>query len=586
MKSETLAQAEWALEALLRGSVNEREALRDRLEDPNDASIDKTALLGMVMGQLNGDFEAQKMSALPKGSEKRATYYWLLTILGRLVKKDTESVQLLTKVVKSCNGDQNCDPKARYWALESLIKLEADELKEIARKILSDETPFLPQKPEKLDNGDDKGNTEEANAGGKPKEPKSNIVYSLAMAILSDEKSVQPTGISQFHGELIVAGLATNYGHRMAMRVLPYPDAIKEMCTWLNPNATGKPSDTDSLADAVQALAVLSTNHEHAEMAAEALDSFVRRARHHSWWNSLHAMALRGLRRFKYPDAVPILVEDLADPHPSILYEAAKALEATVGVKVATDRIVEVASSKPQSRIFRYANALRYMDRAEVANQLEHLMFTGELEMQETARNLLGELGGREAMDKLRNRTETMKAHREAIEKTEDDVKRLFDKSLEEARSGYTISTSMNFMLFLVGLAFMGVFLFLLMRDPDLKNNTVGKLIAGGGGAFVLIYNMFFAKTRDQVRESAEHLLGLKVIFLGYLRQLHQTDQAYVRRYLEDKSMTTTELKEYGDLISGTMQMALTQIKGNAKGSSDYNPPAQGGTTGGGPATV
>ncbi len=586
MKSETLAQAEWALESLLRGSVNEREALRDRLEDPNDASIDKSALLGMVMGQLNGDFEAQKMLAVPIGSEKRATYYWLLTILGRLVKKDTESVTLLTKVVKSCVGDQNCDPKARYWALESLIKLEAEKLSDIAKEILGNEPTFLPPPPETPEKDAKKGNNDGTVAAEVPKKPKSNIVYSLALAILLDQNAKQPEDKSQLNGELIVAGLKDNYGHRMAMRVLPYPDAIKELCTWLHPNVPGKPCDTDALADAVQALAVLPLKHEHQEMAAEALASFIRRARHHSWWNSLHAMALHGLGRFKYPAAVQILVEDLGDPHPAILYEAAKALEATVGVRIATDRIVEVASKKTESMIFRYANALRYMDRAEVANQLEHLMFTGELVMQETARNLLGELGGREAMDKLRNRTETMKAHREAIEKTEDDVKRLFDKSLEEARSGYTISTSMNFMLFLVGLAFMGVFLFLLMRDPDLKNDTIGKLIAGGGGAFVLIYNMFFAKTRDQVRESAEHLLGLKVIFLGYLRQLHQTDQAYVRRYLEDKTIATTELKEYADLITATMQTALAEIKGNVKGSSDYNPPAQGGTTGGGPSTV
>ncbi len=573
MKSDTLAQAEWALEVLLRGSVNERQELRDQLENPQDSSIDKVALTSAVLEQLEGDFCEKVIQSLHADSPKRWTRHWLMTILGRIANGNPKAVELLKGIaIPAAAAVKDVDQEARYWALEALIKMKLENIQTIAAEVIAfDNFPKEPAQPPTSS-----PSTAEKKVDVKP-------VVSLAMAVLADANNDPTNETAKGWQKKIESEFDENYGHRRAMRVVPLPDMIQRFCQWVNSEAK---KDSDSLADAVQALAVLPPDHVHKDLAVEALKTFIRRARHQSGWNSLHALSLHGLARFRDPEAVPLLIEELAEPHPTILYEAAKALEATVGVRIATDRIVEVASKKTESMIFRYANALRYMDRAEVANQLEHLMFTGELVMQETARNLLGELGGREAMDKLRNRTETMKAHREAIEKTEDDVKRLFDKSLEEARSGYTISTSMNFMLFLVGLAFMGVFLFLLMRDPDLKNDTIGKLIAGGGGAFVLIYNMFFAKTRDQVRESAEHLLGLKVIFLGYLRQLHQTDQAYVRRYLEDKTIATTELKEYADLITATMQTALAEIKGNVKGSSDYNPPAQGGTTGGGPSTV
>ncbi|HEX2900750.1 MAG TPA: hypothetical protein VHS96_13595, partial [Bacteroidia bacterium] len=134
MKSEYLANAEWALEVLLRGSVNERQDLRDRLEFEEDSKIDKAALSAMILEQLNGDFQESAIPPNPEDHPKRWTRHWLLTILGRLGSQDPKAtamlVQIATKRSSSKSGTDAC-----YWAMEALIKMNPDNLPEIAQTV-------------------------------------------------------------------------------------------------------------------------------------------------------------------------------------------------------------------------------------------------------------------------------------------------------------------------------------------------------------------------------------------------------------------------------------------------------------------
>ena len=77
------------------------------------------------------------------------------------------------------------------------------------------------------------------------------------------------------------------------------------------------------------------------------------------------------------------------------------------------------------------------------------------------------------------------------------------------------------------------------------------------------------ANPRRQVRESVDHLMLVKIVFLSYLRRLHQADQAYTRRLLDDEVITVDEVKLFADLIGGIMDDTVQQ---QLKGTSPASP--------------
>jgi hypothetical protein len=46
-----------------------------------------------------------------------------------------------------------------------------------------------------------------------------------------------------------------------------------------------------------------------------------------------------------------------------------------------------------------------------------------------------------------------------------------------------------------------------------------------------------------------------------YLRQLHQADKAYVRRFLDDEPLTPAEVKQFSEVVAATMRDAVLQIR-------------------------
>jgi len=68
--------------------------------------------------------------------------------------------------------------------------------------------------------------------------------------------------------------------------------------------------------------------------------------------------------------------------------------------------------------------------------------------------------------------------------------------------------------------------------------------------------------------------MHLKIVFLAYLRQLHQSDNAYTRRLLDDKEFSATEVTSYTTLVSDAMTAALLNLQSAAKGSkaAESNP--------------
>ena len=86
----------------------------------------------------------------------------------------------------------------------------------------------------------------------------------------------------------------------------------------------------------------------------------------------------------------------------------------------------------------------------------------------------------------------------------------------------------------------------------------------GGAGVLSILYTLLVARPRDQVRDAVDHLMYLKVVFLGYLRQLHQTDQAFTRRLLDEERLPAAEVREFAEMVGVTMAGAIAQLSSRA----------------------
>jgi hypothetical protein len=191
-------------------------------------------------------------------------------------------------------------------------------------------------------------------------------------------------------------------------------------------------------------------------------------------------------------------------------------------------------------------------------------MDAGATGLQEAARNLLSELGGAVAFDKLRARTASMKQYETVLERAEERVQTLFEQTVTEAQKGFRYSTNMDLVIFGIGVALILVSgAIALFKTGDFASWAgVG---TGATGLAGVLYNLWIAKPRKQVVEAVDHLMRVKIVFLAYLRRLHQTDQAFARLLLENAKITVDELKAYSEIVNANMELTAKQFAEAAK---------------------
>ena len=170
---------------------------------------------------------------------------------------------------------------------------------------------------------------------------------------------------------------------------------------------------------------------------------------------------------------------------------------------------------------------------------------------------LLSELGGAVAFEKLRARTDAMKQYTDVLEKAEQGVRSLFDRTIREAQNGFQLAVIMDAMVFALGiLLLVGSSVYALVKGGDLSS-WAGVGVSGGVGVLGVLYGTLVAKPRRQVRESVDHLMRLKIMFLAYLRRLHQADQAYTRRMLDDKLLSIQEVEWFSEVVANIMDSTM-----------------------------
>ncbi len=492
--------------------------ISDRLADKYKAaeiaknqsdSFDIPTLRTLVIKAVEDDFYAGREEEEEDWSIAR-TRSWLLGVLARISANDEEATKVAIKHVDAAVEPYNW---ARYWSLEGLITGKNSAAGEVAKATAS---------------------TDE-----------DSMVSMLATAFLASRNDKK--ALSRIRKNL--TNEQTQWYVVRALRDVPIHSTVEAICKIVE-----KADYSDVTYDAIMALGAIPSDWTHSTIASQSLSGCITKFRGAPWKDGMRTGAIAGLGNLQVESSGPLLIEELADDNPAIVRSAARAMEKILGLSTCVDRIVEATSKSELSLTDAYGRALRWLDREAVAEELEALMLSGSAKQQGAARALLSELGGAVAFEKLRARTDVMKQYSQILEKAEDKIRQLFENSVKEAQSGFHIAVIMDVTVFAVGIILiLGSAGYTLFATGDLAT-WAGVGLTGGIGVLGVIYGVLIANPRRQVRESVDHLMRVKMLFLAYLRRLHQADQAYSRRLLDDEPITFEQVKGFSDAIGDIMR--------------------------------
>ena len=276
--------------------------------------------------------------------------------------------------------------------------------------------------------------------------------------------------------------------------------------------------NSDITYDAIRAIRHIPTDSRFTRDAARSLATFVEKWRSFSGRDSMRAQALIGLGKLKGEATSPVLIEDLIDYNPAIVREAARSLEVILGTRTAVVRVL-------------------------------------------VARALLSEVGGSAAFEKLRAQSNLMLQHTEFIKESEERMQTMFAQSIGDARAGFTLATRMDIAAFVLGMVLIAVSGAVQLVSKGSLEGWIASATSGAAGVLGVLYTLLVAKPRQRVQDAVNHVMHLKIIFLGYLRQLHQADQGYIRRLIENEPMTVKELQDFAAIIETDMNAAAARLR-------------------------
>lgn len=298
-------------------------------------------------------------------------------------------------------------------------------------------------------------------------------------------------------------------------------------------------------------------------------------------WNPVKCQILRCFRKY-YQHLGSVIVIDnlhneLLDDDINIVTSACKTLQIFYKINNSTNIIIE-ALNKHTSKLGNedlnhnitvnaLSNSLKWMSfkDSSVLESLEDKMYRGETEqIRNSARRLISEMGGTNAIKKLEARKILKDSYSDRINQSQKDIETMFHTTIIDAKRGFNVSTIMEMFVFFSGIILLMVSGFMaIFRSGDNLSEWAGTAISGTTGALSILYTLFISKPRQKVKENVSHLMYLKVIFLGYLRELNQIDQSFNQHILEEEIISTKKMKFFYTSIDSIMSNCLKLIWAN-----------------------
>jgi HEAT repeat protein len=271
--------------------------------------------------------------------------------------------------------------------------------------------------------------------------------------------------------------------------------------------------------------------------------------------------AVISLGRLGDPAAAEVLLASLQERSAEIRYQAALALKQVLPVEKSVAAIVQAALDADlgaQERAH-LLDALRLIDpdRNVPTEMLSRALGAEDRARAELAEQLLIDLGGWTAVQRLSQRRTTLNRLDSLLSDSEKVVRDTFEGTIRQARLNFYFAMSVNVLIVLTGIALVVLAIFRLVQDPS---QLASWILPGATGVLGVLINLAFNNPRHNARNDLTTLLNVNVIFLGYLRQLNEIDATFKHTYLEDPDFNSEKMRDTVQQIHQTMTQTLEMV--------------------------
>lgn len=290
-------------------------------------------------------------------------------------------------------------------------------------------------------------------------------------------------------------------------------------------------------------------------------------------WNQIKQQLLKALRIYYRTTGKKLLDElreELMDSDLSIVFEACKTLKSIHDIDRCLEIIIKVLYTQSEQnidfeekKIFAVSYSLKLLSLKDscIINKLQEVeQGYDNYNKKNIVRKLFIEMGGIQAIKKSQMNADIREKYMTMTCNAQGKVETMFQKSISDAKRAFKISLVMNIIVFMVGIILLmssGI----IAISNDSQDKWAGIGVSSGTGFLSLIYSLFINKPSRKIRKNTNHLMRLKVIFLGYLRELTQMDQSFSKSLLDSDIITTNTLESFVSKIKNSMNNALTALR-------------------------
>jgi hypothetical protein len=286
--------------------------------------------------------------------------------------------------------------------------------------------------------------------------------------------------------------------------------------------------------------------------------------------SSLRLEAVESLARLSHPESQGDLIFALRDDNAEVRFRASKTLKSLLKEEAVSTLIQFALREGIEETWLSYLiEALRLIDSDRIiSTQILSKELGGEDQRRaKLAEQILLELGGWAAVQKISQRRTTLETLDKLLEESEKTIKDTFSDTITQARRNFYFAMGVNIIIVIVGLFLISLSIMQLIKMPEKIETWI---IPGAGGLFGILITMFFNNPRQNAREDLTALMNVNVIFLGFLRRLNQIDATFKHAFIESLSFGTHDmdqtLKQIDAAVVQTLKMADEYLR-SQKGS-------------------
>jgi HEAT repeat protein len=209
-------------------------------------------------------------------------------------------------------------------------------------------------------------------------------------------------------------------------------------------------------------------------------------------------------------------------------------------------------------------DALRAIDPdgEAAATVLTRYLNSDDLSVKQRAEHALKLVGGEKAVQTLMGqKSEVLKAYNDLLAKADEPIQELFKETMRQAQRSFSTSQGMSVTIFIIGV---GVLIAGLYVAFTAGQDGIQRIFGAGTslvGVIAVLLDLLFRDPHKRVQEATSVLLRIKVIFLGYVRQIHQVDATFKHEFIEGgKEFGISEVKDTVKQITDVMNNTMNMI--------------------------